>query len=283
MKRFLLATDLSENAERAFARAVCLARQHRAEMRVLHVVDDPHLPTRLAEAQRAAAEEILKERLQALAGDAGISASVSTVVGKPFAAILREATSWPADVIVIGTHRADLLQDMFRGTTAERVIRLGHIPVLVVKEGAPENYRRAVVGFDFSLHALRATQCGFGLAPQVEFHLIHAFLAPLPVFLHDSNTQPQALEAHLQAVRRTIDEEMTAFLARFGDQVPSLQRAAIEGPPQGVLLREVDRLRPDLLVVGTHGRTGIAHAFLGSVAEDLLHQAPCDVLVAKAW
>jgi nucleotide-binding universal stress UspA family protein len=45
----------------------------------------------------------------------------------------------------------------------------------------------------------------------------------------------------------------------------------------------VGRLSADLLVAGTHGRTGVAHAFLGSVAEDLLHQAHCDVLVAKAW
>jgi nucleotide-binding universal stress UspA family protein len=43
------------------------------------------------------------------------------------------------------------------------------------------------------------------------------------------------------------------------------------------------RLPADLLVAGTHGRTGVAHALLGSVAEDLLLQAHCDVLIAKAW
>ena len=56
-----------------------------------------------------------------------------------------------------------------------------------------------------------------------------------------------------------------------------------EGAVREVIGRQVSRLNPDLLVIGTHGRTGVAHAFLGSVAEDLLKNPPCDVLVVKAW
>ena len=52
---------------------------------------------------------------------------------------------------------------------------------------------------------------------------------------------------------------------------------------QEVLLASASQLDADLLVAGTHGRAGIARAALGSVAQDLLRQAPCDVLVAKAW
>ena len=49
------------------------------------------------------------------------------------------------------------------------------------------------------------------------------------------------------------------------------------------ILQEVVSNRADLLVLGTHRRTGVAHAFLGSVAEELLAAAPSDVLVARAW
>ena len=49
------------------------------------------------------------------------------------------------------------------------------------------------------------------------------------------------------------------------------------------ILQEVVSNRADLLVLGTHGRTGVAHAFLGSVAEEPLGEAPSDVLVARAW
>lgn len=153
MKRLLIATDLSPRSEQALARALRLMRQHGAELRVCHVVDDA-LPTHLAEAQKVAAESILKERTQALVGDAMASVSTAVIVGKPFAAILHEAIEWSAELIVLGVHRGGT--GMFRGTTAERVIREGHHPVLVVRRDADADYRQAVVGVDFSLHALWA-------------------------------------------------------------------------------------------------------------------------------
>ena len=85
-----------------------LARQHRAELRVLHVVDGG-LPETLAEAQRLEAERILAERVQAVAGEAKASIPAILAKGNPFAEVQRDATSWPADIIVIGTHQAGFL------------------------------------------------------------------------------------------------------------------------------------------------------------------------------
>ena len=62
-----------------------------------------------------------------------------------------------------------------------------------------------------------------------------------------------------------------------------LHKVLAHGEVHQVLSREVERLKPDLLAMGTHGRTGIAHAFLGSIAEDLLGRPPCDALAVKAW
>jgi nucleotide-binding universal stress UspA family protein len=281
MKKLLLATDLSSRAEHALARAVRLARRHSAELRILHVVDDA-VPAHLAGAQREAAEEILAGRLQATAGHAETSSSINVAIGKPFAEILREAASWPADLILIGTHQAQVLQDMFRGTTAERIISQGHLPVLVVRKEAAEDYRCAVVGIDFSLHALRAAQCAFRLAPKAEFHLVHSFLSPFPHFLY-GDLRAEAREVQTQAMNRAVNEELTAFLARFGDQVPPLNHLVVSGVPKEVLLLTAGRLGADLLVAGTHGRAGVSRTVLGSVAEDMLCRAPCDVLVAKAW
>jgi len=281
MKRLLLATDLSSRAERALDRAVRLARQHQAELRVLNVVEGDR-PASLVDAQRAEAERVVAERFQSSAGDSELLSSISVAMGKPFVEILREAASWPADLIMIGMHQADVLQDMFRGTTAERIIREGHIPTLVVRKDAAEDYRRIVVGIDFSVHALRAAQCAFRLAPKAEFHLVHSFLSPFPHFIY-GDVRAEAREVHTQAMDRAVNEELTAFVARFGDQVPPVNRLVVSGMAQEVLLATASQLNADLLVAGTHGRAGIAHAALGSVAEDLLLQAPCDVLVAKAW
>ena len=280
MKRLLIATDLSPRSEQALARALRLTRQHGAELRVCHVVDDA-LPAHLADAQKVAAESILKERIQALASDVIASVSTAVVTGKPFAEILREALVWPAELIVLGVHRGGA-EGMFRGSTAERVIREGHLPVLVVRRDADEDYKRAVVGVDFSLHSLWAARTGFRLAPQAEFHLVHSYFAPSSVVFGGS-LRAQARELHVQEMNRTIDEELTVFLTRLGDRPPPHSRRVLEGPATEALLDQAGRLPADLLVAGTHGRTGIAHAFLGSVAENLLLQAHCDVLVVKAW
>ena len=76
---------------------------------------------------------------------------------------------------------------------------------------------------------------------------------------------------------------MAAFLDSFQPKGLMIERAMQEGSAREVIHRQINQLKPDLLVVGTHGRTSIAHALLGSVAEDLLSQPPCDVLAVKAW
>lgn len=280
MRRLLVATDLSPRSERALARGVRIARQHGAELRLCHVVDDA-LPAHLAEAQRLAAESILNERLQALAGVPAPLVSTAVVTGKPFAAILQQAVEWPAELIVLGAHRGGA-EGMFRGSTAERVIREGHHPVLVVRRDAEADYRSAVVGVDFSLHSLWAARTGFRLAPQAEFHLVHSYVAPVSAFFPDK-VRAQARDMHVRELNRTIDDELQVFLARLGDRLPPHKRVVIEGSTSEALLHVAGELGADLLIAGTHGRTGVAHALLGSVAEDLLLQAHCDVLVAKAW
>jgi len=56
-----------------------------------------------------------------------------------------------------------------------------------------------------------------------------------------------------------------------------------DGMVQEVIHRQVSRLKPGLIVIGTHARTAVAQAFLGSVAEDQLSKPPCDVLGVKDW
>lgn len=80
-----------------------------------------------------------------------------------------------------------------------------------------------------------------------------------------------------------INGEMAMFLVGLKTNAPNLERVVQEGMVREVIQRQTGRQKPDLLVIGTHGRTGVAHAFLGSVAEDLLKDPPCDVLAVKAW
>lgn len=84
-------------------------------------------------------------------------------------------------------------------------------------------------------------------------------------------------------MRQMVQEEFATFLPP--DDLAGLNANLIirNGDVRQVLCEEADRPTADLLVVGTHGRTGVSHELLGSVAEDILRSPPCDVLAVKAW
>lgn len=87
---------------------------------------------------------------------------------------------------------------------------------------------------------------------------------------------------HEKDIQRLIAEESAAFFAGVSASAP-LRPVSRLGSPIQVIGAELERMQPDLLVLGSHGRTGVAHALLGSVAGHFLASEPWDVLAAKAW
>ncbi|MEQ9447929.1 MAG: universal stress protein, partial [Rhodospirillaceae bacterium] len=155
VKRLLVATDLSERSDRAFDRAIRMARKFQAKLTVLHVVEGD-LPPLIAEAQAEASLRNLEEQLASISDAADLEVDLSVVFGKDWSEILKQAEAARSDLIILGLHREVGLDGLFRGTTVERVIRKGDRPVLVVKDRAVRDYRNVVVGMDFSLNSRRA-------------------------------------------------------------------------------------------------------------------------------
>ena len=281
-KRILVATDLSARSDRAMERALRLASDHGGDVTIVHVVD-ADLPALLADAQEKAARQAIQDHIDTLTEGAGQNVSIEIVFGRPYSEILELSEKSEADIIVLGVHREDALKDMFRGTTAERVIRAGDVPVLLVKDRASDPYRRIMIGVDFSVYSRRAVEFAVGFMPTGEFHLVHAYDVPFRGFLHGHDTRREVSKQHEMQFHKMVEEEMATFLSTVDAKPPKLERVMQQGMIHEVIHRQVESLNPDVLVVGTHGRTGVAHAFLGSVAEDLLRNPPCDVLAVKAW
>ena len=277
-----MATDLSARSDRALERAVRLVSDHGGDLTIVHVVDEA-LPASLADAQGAAAEQAIRNHLDTLVTGQGPRVSVEVVFGRAYVDILDMCERIAADMIVLGLHREDAFKDMFRGTTAERVVRAGDVPVLLVKERASGPYRRVIVGVDFSVYSRRAVEFAVRFVPDGKFHLVHAYDVPFRSFLYGPDSRREISKEHQAAFHRMVEEEMATFLASVEASAPGLERVMQEGLVRDVIHRQVERLKPELLVVGTHGRAGVAHAFLGSVAEDLLRDPPCDVLAVNAW
>jgi nucleotide-binding universal stress UspA family protein len=284
LRRILMATDLSARSDRALARAVQLAHAHKAHLTVLHVVDE-ELPESMRARLTDAAGAEIEAHLAKLEARRSAEISVCVLPGRDYRDILKAAESDDCSLIVLGRHRDESADRPLRGTTMERVVRHGVHPVLVVAGRTDAPYRKVMVGADFSVFSRFAVRAALAVAPDAEVHVIHAFQTPFEGFLPGREFRKELAAEHGAALARMIDEEMESLVSAHGvaAQAGKIHPAVRTGEVTSVLRAEAARIGPDLMVIGTHGRVGIAHAVLGSVAENLLNRPPCDVLAVKAW
>ena len=142
----------------------------------------------------------------------------------------------------------------------------------------PLSIKRIIVGTDFSegSDAAMATALAFAIANHAVVDLVHV-LEPGVLFA------PVSLGAMALADGPALFEEIDRALAFRADEAQRAglvcQTDSLQGFPPGEIVRHAKKTGADLIVIGTHGRTGIAHAILGSVAERIVQRAGCPVLV----
>jgi universal stress protein E len=275
----LAATDLSTRSQRAVRRAGLLARDSGAELTLVHVVDDDQ-PPELVALERREAERILSEQIGAVAELRGLPSRALVVAGDPFDGILRAATSTGADLVVMGAHRKQLLRDILVGTTIERVIRKGPTPVLMVNKEVEQPYRTALAAVDMSDPSVNAIRAGraLGLPGSARLALVHAFLPLAKGQMFYAGLSQDTIDGYVADERERATRELIAFLEAnlLDDRGRSMHIE--EGAPFEVISRAAVQLKPDVMIIGTHGRTGIAKALLGSVTEEVLRSLDVDIL-----
>lgn len=143
-------------------------------------------------------------------------------------------------------------------------------------------FKRILVPVDFSPHSTFAVRLGADLARRHSgaITLLHVF-DPLPYAL------PGDVDALLPDQRQRLDSQTQKSLAAAQRRAetagaPRVQRQLLEGNPAEEIVRFASEGQFDLIVMGTHGRRGLQHALLGSIAERVVRLAPCPVLTARA-
>ncbi len=277
--QILVATDLSTRSHRALRRAGLLAQANDAELTLVHVVDDDR-PAELVEIETREVGRILDEQINIVTELRGVRCRRTVITGDPFAGILRTAESMRADLILMGAHRKPLLRDIFVGTTLERVIRTGSYPVLMVNDEVERPYKTALAAVDMSepsAHAIRTVR-RLRLVDDAHLTMVHAFLPPGQGKLSFSGLNKESIDEYVASERMRATNELDTFLDanEFGDG--KWLRYIEAGRPFEVISRFVAAKKPDLLVIGTHGRAGLAKVLLGSVAEDALRSLNLDIL-----
>jgi len=268
--QILLASDLTERSRCALVRAVQLKRATAAGLTVLHVAE-PGLTEELAKTRGAVAMATMEAHLSDVSAGKLRRVLIKVAVGDPGAAIVAEAESRYADLVVLGQPGKHRIKDLFAGTTAERVVRYNRRPVLVAKVPSDQPYRRVVIAFDRSEAAQRALATALALAPRAEFHLVYASQSPNAGRGVEEAERMQVLleNAAKQVARRSLYRH-----TRLTIEVR-------EGAPVHTITSALQAFDADLLAMGTHGRGRLQTALFGSVAQELLAVSPCDVLVTR--
>ena len=276
--RLLVATDLSARSERALKRAILLADELGASLEVLHVIDDA-MPARVLESYEGAARESVAQLLGTIPEATALKPRVTFIRGQGYREILLHAQENGTDLILLGITRHNLAA-LFTGTTAERIIRVGDIPVLMVKDAAGGAYQRVLVATDNSPSAARALFCALALSPKAKFCVVHVAHVPFKGMLGKQIAE-EVREDRDRSFREKFSKQLSQATGALGIDTPEPSVMIDEGDIAHVIGRKISEFKPDLLVLGTHGRSSLGYALVGSLALKMLSDPPSDVLIAK--
>lgn len=277
--QILAATDFSIRSNRAIRQAGLLAQAQDAQLHLLHVVDDDQ-PEELVNMERREAERLLTEQISAMSELRGVLCRPMVVTGDPFDGILQAAARIRADLIVMGSHRKQLLLDIFIGTTIERVIRKGAFPVLMVSNEAQRRYEKVVVPLDMSetsVDSIRVAQ-STGLIGEKRATLLYGFWPIAKGKMFITGTDQARMDEYVASERQTAMVELAAFLVANNLGGGGWSLRVEEGGAMEVISRAVTEMHPDLLVLGTHGRSRLLKTLIGSVTEEALRSLNVDIL-----
>ena len=170
----------------------------------------------------------------------------------------------------------------FLGSTSERIVRKALVPVMVAKKPLSSDAKTFLVPTDFSSCARKAAEEALMLAKSfsgrvVFFHVLD---------LYASNTIAYAQEWGVSVPMpppspEEIEPEWEAFLSGLPLEKLDWEKCTGEDQAATAIVHQAKHMKADMIVIGTHGRSGLPHMLLGSVAEKVVRTASCPVLTIR--
>jgi len=280
MSRIMLATDLSDRAERAQRMALLLTRETESALKLVYAIDADQ-PTAMIEAQRNQANSMVQRLAATIEKVDQVACSAEVVIGGGVDAAIQAAVDQETAVIVLGAHRKRQIRDLFLGGTSERIIANTDTPVLVVRAAPVERYRKLLFATDLSDESL-------AIARQLPTHPVTAGVST--TIVHLVGTQEQSPVAENQMSDRDRDALLAAeqtkatprleqFVERAGLETV-LQRVEADTRPTATALMDLASITgADLIALNPRRATGIERFLRYSVTTRLLDSSPVDLLL----
>ena len=204
----------------------------------------------------------------------------------PGTAILDYIHENSIDLTVMGTHGRSSLATFFLGSVAEQVVRHARCPVLTVTEGRQSylnnpDYKNILIAYDFSKNSKLAARRGKELARRFGAHLQALYIIQQEVPPNYYGIWKNSIVRDLPQLRKEVKESLMETIDN-GESTDLEVEVGIGEAKAHTEISEFARTHQvDLIVMGTHGRSGVDRMLLGSTAERVVRIAPCPVLTFK--
>ncbi|WP_296639677.1 universal stress protein [Roseinatronobacter sp.] len=259
-RMILAATDGTDRSRAVLGRAALIARHWGARLALVHI-RKPGRRFRLGLA-RTATRDLMAD----LTEHGGHPEDLYVLEGAPAEGIAALSAQLQVDLMVLGLHRERRVLDTLRMTTMERITLAVDCPVLVAQAVPAQPYARVLAALSFDPVCTGGLALATRIAPQAQFHAIHALPVPSP----DTQAQRDSTRHSAEALR-------DRFMSGPGLPPNMPQPEIVRGGVHEVLSYRMAEWRPDLLVIARH--SGRDRSRLGNYARDLMRAPPTDMLV----
>jgi nucleotide-binding universal stress UspA family protein len=268
IEKLMVATDGSQYSESAVREAISLAKICSSNLIAVSVVKtniefDSVLPQFVEKNEQEAIKHL--ESVKAQAAKEGVNCTtIVSLSEEPYEDIVRHASKNHADMIIMGTYGKTEMKRLMMGSVTAMVI--GHAPcnVLVVPLHAKVECRNIILATDGSKYSEAAASEAIGIAKRCGTYLIVISTA--------------SSEAEIASAKDNVNKVSEAAEKEGVKTTPVIAK----GKPYEAIIETSKQKKADLIVVGSHGRTGLARLLMGSVTERVIGHTEVAVLVVKA-
>lgn len=293
-KRIVVPLDGSVLAASAVPVAATLAQRTDAAIALVRVVESPdEIRARVSAAERERREDAradLATVAAQLRHDHDIPTTIAIRQGSPVDNIVALASDLEGDLICMATHGRSGLRRVIVGSVAEQVLHDALVPVMLVRPGVTLRSDMAdaviMVPLDGSERAEMALPDAMGLARifGATLDLVRVWNVSTPA----SAVAPYAIDEHqtlfdvmLDATEGSVVAYLESVKARLTPDGTDVRIIALRGDAAEQLCTAISTTRPMMVVMGTHGRSGVARWVLGSVAAEIVRGGIVPILLVR--
>jgi nucleotide-binding universal stress UspA family protein len=292
IKTVLFPTDFSRAANTALPHALKIAQKYGTDITILHVAtpysDDPNAPE-YQQLDEGKFKEYIEKSLGGISQAMESSQKVTTEVVRevtPAKGILDFIEEKGIDLTVMGTHGHSALAQFFLGSVAERVVRHAPCLVLTVAQDRKEyrnnpDYQNVLVAFDFSEHSKKAAREARDMAFQYGARLQALYVVEQEVHPAFYLKWRESMARELPQIAEEAKESLKSTLGEEGLQDLDVHVEIGDGKAHAEISKFARASEVDLIVMGTHGLSGLDRMLLGSTTERVVRIASCPVLTVK--